>query len=631
MQYPLRRIALSVALVLCLMLAGGSAHAQQVESPVQYPTLTALEHTVVHQADPVSLARRLRGVGKIQAPPTSAPIRQVGEHETFWASNDSDNHDFQVSATLRVVGKHIYMWLEDGAQVSDADLQALASAFDNSIYDGVRNLWGSEASPGVDGDPRLYGLFAHGMGGGLAAYFISRNIYPAEVYPTSNQHEMFYFSLDGIGTDNIDSLYVESVVAHEFQHMIRANIQDNDALWLNEGLSTFTQLYLYGDPGAVYDFLYTPQTQLNTWAEEEPRAPHYGAAEMFIDYFYERYGEEAIRQLSLDPGTSLDAFDHVLKAMDQPGVDTLFADWSLANYVLNPDMGEGQYGYHNFPPDLPSPPVVATVNSYPYLGNGQSNQYANDYYSVPNISGMKSLDISLSASPLVQLIPTEAASGNWVWYSNRGDQSDMTLTQEFDLSGTDRATLTYKAWYDIEDGWDYGYVMVSQDDGEHWEIVKTSHTTDDNPHDSAYGAGYSGQSNSWIDETVSLDSYAGKVIQVRFEMITDDGVSQPGLAIDDVSIPEIGYSSDFETDDGGWEADGWIRIDNQLPQQAWVQAIQWVGNDVQVTRWLAMGAGQWSLPLDENASQVVLAVSPFAAVTTVPMPYTLSIEANPRQ
>jgi immune inhibitor A len=599
--------------------------AQHINAPTEYPTLAVLEQTVVPQADPVALAKQLRGIGEIPPPPDSPPVRQVGEQETFWVVNDSENREFQVTATLRVVGEHIYMWLEDGAQVSTKDLQALADAFDNSIYDSVRDLWGSEASPGVDGDPRLYGLFAHGLGSGLAAYFVSRHIYPVEVYPTSNQHEMFFFNLDGIGINNIANTYIQSLVAHEFQHMIHANIQDNDALWLNEGLSSFTQLLLFNDPGSVVNFLSAPQTQLNTWTEDGPRAPHYGAATLFMAYFHERYGLEAIQQISLDPGTSLDAFDHVLGAMGEPDANSLFADWSLANFLLNPDLADGRYGYLNLPPGLPSPTPLATVTTYPFNVDRQSNQYASDYYALANLDGLSSLDIQLTMPETVRLIPTEVVSGDWMWYSNRGDASDMTLTQTFDLSDVESATLTYKTWFDIEEGWDYGYVMASQDDGVTWDVLSTANMTDENPHGNAYGTAYSGESNGWLEQFISLDAYVGDSVQIRFEMITDDGISQTGMAVDDVSIPEIGYLSDFETDGGGWETQGWVRVDNRLPQQAWVQAVQWIGDEVEITRWLALGDTTWTLDLGENTDQVILAISPFAPVTTEPMPYSLQI------
>jgi immune inhibitor A len=611
-------------LLACVFLIGGSVAAQTDT----YPTVTALEQTVIPPIDAVALAQSLRRVGEIPPPPTTPPVWTVGDQQTFWVTNNVENIDFQVTATLRVIGDHIYMWLENGAQVSDEGLQSLADAFDNSIYKSVRDLWGSEANPGVDGDPRLYGLFAHGMGTGIAAYFLSRHTYPVQVYPTSNHHEMFFFNLDTIDAANIASPYLESLVAHEFQHMIRANLQRNEALWLNEGFSTFTQLLLFNEPSAAAAFLSTPQTQLNTWTEEGAREPHYGASIMFVDYFYERYGLDAIHRLSTDPGTGLDAFDHVLKAMDEPGVNDLFADWVLANYFLNPDLSDEQYGYQNFPDTLTGVQPIGTAVVYPYITNSQANQYTADYYALTNQAGAESLKITLNAPDMVQLIPADAPSGEWMWYSNRGDMSDTTLTQTFDLSAVDQATLNYKAWYYIEDGWDYGYVMVSADDGATWDILSTPHSSDVNPHGNAYGSGYTGQSGAWIDESVSLDAYAGKIIQVRFEMMTDDGITQPGLAIDDVQIPEIGYSNDFEADAGGWETDGWIRIDNRLPQQIWVQAAQVVGDTVHQDRWLAAGDGEWSLKLIPGAEQIVLAVSPFAPVTTVPITYTLNIQEN---
>ncbi len=36
----------------------------------------------------------------------------------------------------------------------------------------------------------------------------------------------------------------------------------------------------------------------------------------------------------------------------------------------------------------------------------------------------------------------------------------------------------------------------------------------------------------WIEESLSLDAYAGENILVRFEMITDDAVNQAGMAIE---------------------------------------------------------------------------------------------------
>src|SRR5579871_3053803 len=116
--------------------------------------------------------------------------------------------------------------------------------------------------------------------------------------------------------------------------------------------------------------------------------------------------------------------------------------------------------------------------------------------------------------------------------------------------------------------------MVSTDGGKTWTPLSTAHTTSDNPNGAAYGVGYTGASNGWVSESIPLDAYAGKQILVRFEMITDDAVTRPGMAIDDVSIPEIKYTDNFEMSGGDWQPEGWIWTDNRLPEAGWVQVAE---------------------------------------------------------
>ena len=67
-------------------------------------------------------------------------------------------------------------------------------------------------------------------------------------------------------------------------------------------------------------------------------------------------------------------------------------------------------------------------------------------------------------------------------------------------------------------------------------------------------------------KTIDLSDYAGKKIFVRFEYVTDAAVNGEGMLIDDVSVDAIGYFTDFEFDDGGWVTDGFVRVQNALPQ-----------------------------------------------------------------
>lgn len=622
-----RRFARGALLALLLFIITPMT-AQQQQSQAEYPTVAALEMATLPVRDRVDLARRLRGVTEIPAPPAAPPDYEIGDRRTFWVSNLAADFAFQIEAVLRVTGEHLYLWVEDGAQVSDRELQTLAAAFDRDIYQQVRALWGSENKPGIDGDPHVYGLFTRGIGGGTAAYFTSEHTYPSVVVPTSNEHEMFIFNLDTIGGQVAG---LASITGHEFQHMIRHHVDENEDTWMDEGSSTFTERYLgYDTPlNVTLSFMQTPNTQLNAWSEQGPRAPHYGGAFLFITYFYERYGLEALQRLSADPANGLMSVDHILRQMGETDVNTFFADWVLANYLLDTSIEDGRYGYTLLWDGLPGPLARAQVLGYPYRTTTSVSQYAADYYVLSGLDGLSSLEVSIAAPSAVPLVPTQAASGRWMWYSNRGDQSDTRLTRAFDLRAVEHATLSYKLWHHLERYWDYGYVMVSADDGATWTPLETPHTTWENPQNSAYGPGYTGESGGWLQEEISLDTYAGQEILVRFEMITDDAVNQPGMVIDDVRLEAVGYASDFESGDGGWSAEGWVRIDNALPQQAWVQVAQQHGRETTITRWLvdATGGASWSLPLVEGVDQIILSVSPFAPVTTVAMPYALSISA----
>lgn len=621
---PMRKLLL----VLALLLMAGGVMAQDVDP--EYPTLTELASEPIPPRDRLELAERLRGVTDIPAPPDTPPDRQVGDQDEFRVSNSSEGYTRDITATLEVAGEHIYLWVENGANVSTRDLQELADFFDDEVYDQVRNLWGSEAQPGIDGDLRVHGLFAYQLGGSTAAYVSSDDSYPEAAVEGSNEREMFFFNLDALGT-SFDVRSTGVIVAHEFQHMIRQNLQFNEETWMNEGLSTFTEYYLNGTPDFfAYDFLYAPQTQLNYWNEDNfLRGANYGAAQMFLIYFYDRYGLDAMQQLSADNAPrGLQSVDDVLRALGEPGVDEFFADWVVANRTIGTNWDRGYTSIA----DLGTVAVdQATYTRYPVSVRGEVPQYAAHYFTLLPMEGVKAMEVSLAMPDSAPLIDADITGT--VAYSNRGDMTDTTLTRAFDLTGVTSATLDYRLWYHLEDLWDYGYVMVSEDEGATWDIIPTPHTTDENPYGTSYGEGYTGTSGgstaTWIDESISLDAYAGENILVRFEMITDDAVNQAGVAIDDVRIDALNYSEDFEGDAEGWDFQGWIRTDNRLPQSAWVQMIETVDGEVQVTRWLATDTEQsWTFTPNPNAESLVLALTPLSPVTTIPMPYQLQVDTK---
>jgi hypothetical protein len=97
---------------------------------------------------------------------------------------------------------------------------------------------------------------------------------------------------------------------------------------------------------------------------------------------------------------------------------------------------------------------------------------------------------------------------------------------------------------------------------------------------------------------------------IRFEYLTDDAVNRAGLCIDDISIPELGYAYDAELGNDGWEAQGFVRCDNILPQRFIVQVIR-LGDQVTVQP-VALGpdqSGTLTLPAFAGTQRAVLVIS----------------------
>ena len=148
----------------------------------------------------------------------------------------------------------------------------------------------------------------------------------------------------------------------------------------------------------------------------------------------------------------------------------------------------------------------------------------------------------------------------------KGDDSDMRLTREFDFTQIGSPiTMSYYTWFDLEEDYDYLYVSTSTD-GETWQILKTPSCTYTNPSDNNFGCGYTDQSNVWIHESIDLSQYAGEKVQIRFEYVTNAVLNGNGFLLDDLRIDAIEYFADFEENDGGWFSEGWLRIQNHLPQ-----------------------------------------------------------------
>ena len=599
-------------------------------TPTDSNTLDVLNNTLVPENDPYELGCRLKGKCNVS---TTVPGKEykVGDKEQFWITNNDTAENKQITATLLYITPHSYFWAQEGTQVNTDEMKLLMDTFENKIYPTDREFFGEEFNPGVDGDPHIFVIYASGLGSSVAGYFNSSDSYNPEIKEFSNAHETYMLST----SQDLADEYTYGVLAHEFVHMIQFASDRNDVSWLGEGFAEVGS-FLNGYYTGGHDWSYTidPDLQLTTWESISSggrSSAHYGQSFLYLAYFLDRFGEDATKALTSNPENDIPSVDDTLAQLDITDpltgkivtADDVFMDWAATLYLMDGTVGDGRYVYYNYP-DAPKTQETETISSCPQSPLDRSvNQYGIDYIRI-TCSGDYTLNFN--GSTVIGLLPTVAHSGEYTFWSNKGDESDMTLTREFDLTGVSgSANLNYWTWYDIEEDWDYVYVEASTD-GEHWDILKTPSGTDYNPSGNSYGWGYTGETGDWIEETVDLSQYVGQKVFIRFEYITDAAVNGQGLLLDDISIDAINYQSDFEAGDDGWEAKGFARVDNVLPQTYRLSLI--IKGDTTTVTNIEVSSDQTAeIPLSLNVGEeATLIVTGTTRFTIIPAAYQIEVK-----
>jgi len=156
------------------------------------------------------------------------------------------------------------------------------------------------------------------------------------------------------------------------------------------------------------------------------------------------------------------------------------------------------------------------------------------------------------------VIELSGEDGALEWYSDVGNDLDNRLTTKSTVTvpSGDQAVLTLHTWYDIEEGYDYGYVRVSEDGGATWATVKSpGNTVEVQPGEFALTGT---DTEHWADTiTYDLSSYAGKSVLLQFRYFTDGGVANKGWEVTDLKVGGM----DLPT--SGFKASGWLRVDGK--------------------------------------------------------------------
>lgn len=550
--------------------------------------------------------------------PFTQPPFEVGDTTTFNITSPDDTETFE----LYYRSENAYFWFVPGAEIDREALANAAARFDAEIWTTNRTLFGENATPGIDGDRRIHLVHLNSLFPGLAGFFNPDDQCAQAICPRSNERDALYLMLD-YGPLNSD-LYL-ATIAHEFQHMIQFTVDGNEYRWLDEGMSQLAEYVQGFDADPINStnlelYLSNPNHTLNGWSPNyEEQSAYYGAGYLLCAYLYERFGADFIQALAYNPLDGLAGIrDTLVSNGDAPGLNPVIRDWWTANYLNDNILLDGRYGYQNF--NLPRPiaiqPFPLDVGSI----SGRMRQYGATYY---RIDEPGTYTLTLEGDAQVPVVPMGAPrSGQGVWWSYNASFSATTLTRVIDLTETDAATL--KFWLMGQTGNFAGHLHVlASTDGREWQVLQGLNAELFNRFSNAPGPHYTSTGGEWMADFIDLSAYAGQVIQLRFEYVTNNSSTGPGFLIDDVGIPEIGWNDDFERLDAAWAADGFVWTGATV-EQDWSLTLIGEG-DVTTVEHVEMkdGYGQMRFTVPEGGMTIVLGA--MAPVSQAPADYTLSI------
>ncbi|MDM5329591.1 immune inhibitor A domain-containing protein [Neobacillus sp. CF12] len=501
--------------------------------------------------------------------------------------------------TLRSVGENVEIWVANDLAfpagdtrpahvVTQEQVDKLRDEFDNNIYpkataffgtpdihDGSKSpLAGKNVPAGYyEGSDKVimlvdniqddnytnpnYPFFVAGFFWQTLENYMDRNIITIDTNNWETRLESTFF-----GT-----------TIHELQHLIHADNDGAEETWLNEGMSTFSE-YLGGyghDDSSINFYLDHPENSLVNWDEHRTATTgpetiaDYGQVYLFTLYMNDKFGREFIRDLALNETQGLNSVNEVLKAHGSSlDFTQLYQNFMTALTLDTDRVGNGVYNFDSI--DLRD--VVVNQTTGETRGKTVDFEKANTFEKegVPAWGGdFKELafqdkvrSISFDGVDFLpipwQSVNDPLGSDNKVLWGNAGDEADNGLIFEADLSSVNTATLKFDNYIDIEEQWDFGMVQVSTDGGESWTSLENENTRSDvveegYPKIKENVPGFTGTYEDWQKETFDLSAYAGQKVLLSFRYLTDWGTTESGWFVDNIEIPEIGYTNDGSSTD----------------------------------------------------------------------------------
>ncbi len=591
----------------------------------EYPTLQALADLQIPALDYVDVAQRFDSFDQSLSPPAESQDYQIGDRQSFYLPIDDQWTERLITTELRGMTKNALVWVQESAEFTRREAQEIADRVEADVISALTQLFNFSMPPGIDGDPRLFVIMMRQPRFSRPAFFDQRHLRPRTLHRLSNQREMMVFNL-AIGDDfELPVDYIVATIAHEYQHILLHHRDAGELRWLDEAFSSFVEHYIgspYVAEWLAEGFMPAPNTGLTHMLQGDNRWAKYGAGGLFAIYLADRFGDSILASLHAEAADGWAAIDKALRDAAGLSADEVFADWVLANYYQDAKRG---FGYSGLDDQLVPINPAPTVNSFPARHSGRLPQYSAEYLAL-NVADGDKLSIRLtqpSEARFVELAPYE---GERFYYAVTTDRSSSRLTRSIELSESSRPVwLRFRVWHDLAEHYEFGYFQISADGGDTWSVLPGNHTRPSSYYGLFYDNCYTGRSGRWLLEAIDLSEFAPGNIILRFEVLTETVTSYKGMAIDDLRIETIDFHDGFESANSGWIEEGWIRTDNRLPNNTWLQVVQETEAGLEVTRSLMAGSGERIVDLLPGVDSVVVAISPVVLQTALESEYALEV------
>ena len=527
-------------------------------------------------------------------------VLMEGVHGIILIEKDAyDNYN--VSTDEYVFANPNNVW-RDEDRISTAQLAYLLNQFDTVIYPIDTGIFG-ELLPRGDEGQKVW-ILIHNIRD--EAYYIDYDYYVAGYFSSAENamenKNMFHIDSydwqNRVSPDGERPYLYEGTFAHEFEHMIHFDVDPDEPSWVDEGLADLAgYLCGYGHPDGhlMYYMAYHPMTSLTFWGGE---LEDYGMSYMFQLYLFEHFGGiPFVTALVNETANGIEGIENTLAAFGYTeSFDEIFDIWTIANYLDDPSIGDGEYSYEllsigssdtrGWTIDYAveywnDPPNGADIGLKPknsdWFYGIEPQPYTAHYFHIRN---RMPATIVFNGD---DFSGTLAHSGTYEWYSGANAWAWQNFGQTFTLP-SNTISLDFYTFFDIEGDWDYGYVEIHDVVADEWYTLADSNGNtvsnlvyaQDNPNVPLgrepmdyFAAGrwnaFTGFSGGYIPISMDLTAFAGKQVEILFTLWQDGAFTLQNMYVDDISIilddSTAWFSDDVELGMDGWTSTGWYITD----------------------------------------------------------------------